>query len=138
MTEGPDLTDPGSYEHWATDRIRFSDQDAVGHINNVAMAAYVETGRVAFGHGLRVTDDPGASFILARLAIDYRAQGHYPGEIRVGTRLQRVGRTSFTMVHGVFKDDVCLATAEGVLVFVRDGAPATIEGAFRGRLDALL
>ncbi|HUF32026.1 MAG TPA: thioesterase family protein [Acidimicrobiales bacterium] len=136
--DGPDPTGPGSFSHWATDRVRFSDQDAVGHINNVAMAAYVETGRVAFGHDLRVDDDPGASFILARLAIDYRAQGHYPGEVRIGTRLQRIGRTSFTVVHGVFKDERCLATAEGVLVFVRDGAPAAIDGAFRQRLESLL
>lgn len=138
MSEGPDHTEPASFSHWASDRVRFSDQDAVGHINNVAMAAYVETGRVAFGHDLRVDDDPGASFILARLAIDYRAQGHYPGEILVGTRLQRIGRTSFTMAHGVFKDEVCLATAEGVLVFVRDGAPAPIAGTFRRRLELLL
>jgi acyl-CoA thioester hydrolase len=125
------------YSHWATDTVRFSDQDGVGHINNVAIAAYVETGRVAFGSVIRPGDD-GSSYILARLAIDYRAQAHYPGEIRVGTRVVKVGRTSFTLEHGVFKDDVCIATAECVLVFVQDGAPAPIEGDFRAQLEGLL
>lgn len=135
---GDDGADPGWYPHWAADTVRFSDQDAVGHVNNVAFAAYVETGRVAFGHQLRPGGDPGSSFILARLVIDYRAPAHYPGEVRVGTRLTDVGRTSFTMSHGVFKDGACVATAQCVLVHVRDGAPAPIEGPLRVELERLL
>ena len=141
MSTAPDEadgTDPRSYSHWVVDTVRFSDQDAVGHVNNVAFAAYVETGRVAFGHELQVAGDPASSFILAQLVIDYRAQAHYPGEVRVGTRLVRIGRTSFTMRHGVFKDDVCIATAQCVLVHSRDGAPAPIDGAFRAELEGLL
>ena len=138
---GPDEadgTDPRTYPLWVKDTVRFSDQDAVGHVNNVAFAAYVETGRVAFGHELKVAGDPATSFILAQLVIDYRAQAHYPGEVRVGTRLVRIGRTSFTMRHGVFKDGVCIATARCVLVHSRDGASAPIEGAFRAELEGLL
>jgi acyl-CoA thioester hydrolase len=126
------------YTHWTTDTIRFSDQDAVGHVNNVAVAAYVESGRVGFGTSLRGAHDPGASFILAHLAIDYRAQAHYPGTIRIGTRLAKLGRTSFTTEHGVFKDDECIATATCVLVHVRDGRPAPIEGELKSAMDELL
>jgi len=133
-----DGTDPSSYAHWAVDIVRFSDQDAVGHVNNVAFAAYVETGRVAFGHELRVAGDRASSFILAQLVIDYRAQAHYPGEVQVGTRLLRIGRTSFKTGHGLFKDDVCIGTARCVLVHTRDGSPAPIEGGFRAQLEELL
>jgi acyl-CoA thioester hydrolase len=134
----PQLHDPSSFDHWAADVVRFSDQDGVGHINNVAVAAYVETGRVAFGHDLRTTFDAGAGFILARLVIDYRAQAHYPGDVRIGTRLLRVGNSSFTVGHGVFVADLCIATAEGVLVFVEDGRPAPIAGELRHKLEDLL
>lgn len=134
---GFDLTDEAAFAHWVTDTVRFSDQDAVGHVNNVAIAAYVETGRVGFGRDLVVgTDTASASaFILARLAIDYRAQAHWPGQIRVGTRLLRTGRTSFTLGHGVFKDGSCIATAECVLVHVLDGASAPLPDTLRARLD---
>ena len=138
MTHDGDLSQAGGFEHWTTDTVRFSDLDAVGHINNVAIAAYVESGRVAFGHELRSAGDPGTSFILARLAIDYRAQGHYPGQVRVGTRLVRLGRTSFAVGHGVFKDGVCLATAECVLVYVLDGVSTPITGELRAQLEGLL
>ena len=40
-----DLTDRASFSHWTPVSIRFSDQDPLGHVNNVALAAYVEAGR---------------------------------------------------------------------------------------------
>ena len=43
-----DLTDAGTFRHWTPVSLRFSDQDSMGHINNVAYAAYVEQARVAF------------------------------------------------------------------------------------------
>lgn len=133
-----DLADPGSYGTWITERVRFSDTDAMGHVNNVAIAAYVESGRVAYGMGL-AADRSGSGglpgFILARLAIDYRAELHYPGEVRVGSRVVAVGRTSYTVGSGVFDRDRCVATAEGVLVMIGDDGPAPIVGAFRDALE---
>src|SRR5215831_6094977 len=38
------------YPHWTTVTLRYSDQDSMGHVNNVSYAAYVEAGRVAFEH----------------------------------------------------------------------------------------
>lgn len=125
-------SDPHAYPDWATDTVRFSDQDAVGHINNVAIAAYVESGRLAFGRV--VFAESNADFILARLVIDYLAEGHYPGEIKIGTRVLRIGRTSMTLGHGLFKDGECIATAESVCVHRRDGGTAPIEGALRAWL----
>ena len=131
-------SDPDVYTHWTTDTVRFSDQDAIGHINNVAFAAYVESGRVAFGRVMRSSGNPDQDFILAHLSIDYHAQGHYPGEVRVGTRLVRLGRSSLTVGHGVFKDGVCIATAEGVLVHLKEGRSAPITGNLRVRMEGLI
>jgi acyl-CoA thioester hydrolase len=131
-------TDPDVYTHWITDTVRFSDQDAIGHINNVAFAAYVESGRVAFGRVMRDSEEADQDFILAHLSIDYLAQGHYPGEVRIGTRLVRIGRSSLTVGHGLFKDGVCIATAEGVLVHLRDGRSTPIPDDLRTRLEGMI
>jgi len=131
-------TDPDVYTHWITDTVRFSDQDAIGHINNVAFAAYVESGRVAFGRVMRSSEHPDRDFILAHLSIDYLAQGHYPGEVRTGTRLVRLGRSSLTVGHGLFKDGVCIATAEGVLVHLSEGRSTPIAGELRARLEGMI
>ena len=43
-----DLTDSKKLKHWTSVSLRFSDQDSLGHINNVSYAAYVEQARVEF------------------------------------------------------------------------------------------
>jgi acyl-CoA thioester hydrolase len=134
-----DLTDPSVYEHWITERVRFSDTDLVGHVNNVAIAAHVESGRVAFASGLMgAFAGTGALVTLRRLEIDYRAEAHYPAELRVGSRLLALGRTSFTVGTGVFDGRRCVATAQGVLVQVGPDGPMPIEGATRAELERAL
>jgi len=40
--------------------------------------------------------------VVAHLEIDYRGELHYPGEVRIGLRVLRVGSSSFTMGQGCF------------------------------------
>jgi len=42
---------------------------------------------------------------------------HYPGTVRVGTRLQRLGNKSYTLGQGLFSGETVVATSEAVLVF---------------------
>ncbi len=53
---------------------------------------------------------------MARLTIDFHAELFYPGIIDIGTRVLRIGRSSFTVGQGVFNADLCAATAEIVCV----------------------
>jgi acyl-CoA thioester hydrolase len=133
-----DLTDPTTFHHWVTDTVRFSDQDAVGHVNNVAVVAYVETGRVSHGYELvHDTVDGDEGFVLAHLGVDYRRESYFPGEVRIGSRVLRIGNASYTLGSGVFKDGVCIATARCVLVHRRGPATAPIGGRLRARLEEL-
>ena len=114
-----DLTRRESFRHWSPVTIRFSDQDSLGHINNVALAQYFEVGRTAYIYDLiRAAGCEGAiEFILARLVIDYRRELHYPGAVEVGARLTRLGTKSLTTGYGIFLGDACVATSEAVNVF---------------------
>lgn len=130
-----DPTDPAAYRHWTTDTIRFSDQDSAGHVNNVAYATYCETGRVMYANEYLLADkQPGESFILARITIDYRRESRWPGDLRVGTVPSRIGKSSLTLLTAVFKDDLCICSAEAIVVFRRDGKPAPIPERIRNRL----
>ena len=132
-----DLTDPRVYRHWTGDTIRFSDTDAAGHVNNVAYAAYCETGRLAYAYSVLLPDRaPEESFILARISIDYRRECRWPGTVRIGTAPMKLGSTSITLGSGVFKDDLCVCTAEAVVVFRQAGKPAPIPERIRARLEA--
>lgn len=117
MTEF-DLTNRQTFRHWTPVTIRYSDQDAMAHVNNTALATYVEASRTAFIYRLiQLSGAAGMEFILARLVIDYRRELHYPGTVDVGARLIRIGNKSLTTGYGVFIDDACFATSECVNVF---------------------
>ena len=112
--------DGRSYAFWTRDTVRFSDVDRYRHVNNVAIATYCETGRVEFAEAVRPgsTAGEGEGWVIATLTITFHAQAHYPGDVTVGTRVERVGRSSCTVVQGLFKDGVCFATSEAVIVWL--------------------
>lgn len=113
-------TDSRSYAFWTRDTVRFSDVDRYRHVNNVAIATYCETGRVEFAEAVwpGSTAGEGAGWVIVTLTVNFRAQAHYPGDVAVGTRVERVGRSSCTIVQGLFKDEVCFATSEAVIVWI--------------------
>lgn len=77
----------------------------MGHVNNAAYLTYMEIGRAAYYE--RVTGEPfqlgvhGAEegMILAEIRVTYRSQAYYGEVLRVETRTERIGRSSFQMVH---------------------------------------
>ncbi len=114
-----DLTRRESYRHWSPVTIRFSDQDSLAHVNNVALTQYLEVGRTAFVYDvIRAAGCEGRiEFILARLIIDFKRELHYPGAVEVGSRLTRLGTKSLTTGYGIFRGQDCIATSEAVNVF---------------------
>ncbi len=114
-----DLTRRESYRHWSPVTIRFSDQDSLAHINNVALAQYFEVGRTAYVYDIiRAAGCHGRiEFILARLVIDFKRELHYPGAVEVGSRLTRLGTRSLTTGYAIFRGEDCIATSEAVNVF---------------------
>ena len=114
-----DLTRRESYRHWSPVTIRFSDQDSLAHVNNVALAQYFEVGRTAYVYDvIRAAGCQGRiEFVLARLVIDFKRELHYPGAVEVGSRLTRLGRKSLTTGYGIFRGEDCIATSDAVNVF---------------------
>lgn len=117
----PELTNPDSFCHWTTEKIRFQDVDRLDHVNNVALVTYAESGRVEFLESLApgMLYQRGAPFwVIAQLTVRFLAQARFPGSVRIGTCVLRIGNSSTTLGQGMFIDDTCVATAESVLVLV--------------------
>ena len=104
---------------WTEDVLRFGDTDANGHINNSTFSVLCESGRVhLFRTRLNPALTPGVFFVIARLAIDFRAELHYPGTVRTGTWISRLGRSSITIEQALFADNGLAATSEGVCILM--------------------
>lgn len=96
------------FTHFVAIPVRWGDADALGHVNNVQYARYLESGRVAYYEDvLRLRFEPGGSksFILADLQLSYLQQVHYPCELEIGTRVSRLGRKSLAMDASIFRRD---------------------------------
>lgn len=121
-----------SYPLRVMDTLRYADTDRQGHVNNAAFATFCESGRVAFLYNPeKPLLPPGAAFVIARLAIDFRAEINWPGRVEIGTRVASIGRSSFSLAQGLFQNGTCVATAENIIVLMdeatRKSRPLTDE-----------
>ncbi len=107
------------YKHWIKDQVRFSDLDPLGHVNNNAIGTYFENARADLF--LEVTPNwphRDQLFVLARTSIDFRRELHLPAQLRIGTGVVSMGRTSMVLVNALFRGDDGLAYCESVSVLI--------------------
>ncbi|MDA4844772.1 acyl-CoA thioesterase [Hoeflea poritis] len=110
--------DRAAYTCWTPVSIRFSDQDPMEHVNNVAITAFLESGRVGlFGHMFSESQLPARGLVLARLTIDYLHEITFPGTVEVGGMLVAAGDRSITTHYAIFQEDKCCVVSESVNVF---------------------
>jgi acyl-CoA thioester hydrolase len=103
----------------AQEKLRYSDTDRQGHINNAVFATMLETGRVELLYAQDgVLHEPDCSFVIASLHLDFLDEVHWPGLVKIGTRVEKIGRSSVTLGQAIFQDDRCVATSTSVIVQV--------------------
>lgn len=84
---------------------RWGDCDMLGHINNVEYLRYYESARLDYFQqvlGVSPGTGPGDSVILADIHVTFLSQVHHPCALEVGTRISRLGNSSFEVESGVF------------------------------------
>lgn len=115
---------------------RFADLDPNAHVNNVAMAAFLEDGRVRFNGAVGIGRTmPELRFMVVNVQIDYLAQAHYPGTITCHGAAAAVGRTSFTVQQLLTQHGVAVAVARSVVVCTDGARPVTLPDAVRALFD---
>jgi len=111
--------DRDAYPHWMGEHVRWSDTDLVGHVNNLSISAYFETGRTHFLLPVLSKDLPEPSLLLlAQITVNFLGEVHWPGNLDIGTGLLSLGRSSCRLGQALFDGARCVATAETVLVLI--------------------
>lgn len=88
--------------------VTWRDLDAAGHVNNAVFLTYFEHGRTAYWLDMTAGESPGdIGFIVARTECDFLRQLSLRERIEIGTRISRVGTTSFE-----FESEVRLGDGE--------------------------
>ena len=123
------------------EKLRYGDTDRQGHVNNAVFSTMLETGRVEL---LLPPDaplhDPGCAFVIASLHLDFHREVNWPGQVDIGTRVAKIGRSSVTLEQALFQGGRCVATATTVIVQMNEASrrsQALSEAAVR-RLGELM
>ena len=109
------------------------------HVNNGAINAFFEDGRVQFRNDRMISlgDDFLSGFVLVKFSVEYLKVLHYPGSVDIGTVVTKVGRSSYVLGQGVFSGEDCVAIAEVITVSLNDMTQKSqpIEGELRAILE---
>lgn len=132
----PDRLDPATYPYHDVIQTRFQDLDVLGHINNVAMAALFETGRVRFNRSLNLPGWAGHRWLVARVEIHYLGEAFFPADVAMATGIGEIGTRSWHILSAAFQGGVCIATCDVVLVMSASGGLTALPPDFRAGLEA--
>ncbi len=124
--------------------VAWGEMDAFQHVNNVAYARWLETGRIAYFSRIGLLDRmkaDGVGPILARLTIEYHRPVTFPDTVRVDVTTTKIGRSSLTLAYRVWSEALQaeVVTAEDVIVVMdyRASRTAPVDDALRSAIAAL-
>lgn len=107
------------YRSISQDKLRYSDTDRQGHVNNAKFSTFLETGRVEILYNpARITRDENTEFVIASLDIQYKSEILWPGFVDIGTTVNSIGTSSIILEQGIFQGGKLCATASTVIVQV--------------------
>jgi acyl-CoA thioester hydrolase len=134
MSDTPAAEHAADFRFWTQEKLRNADTDRQGHINNAVIGTFFEAGRI------EVLDDPeiaevrkACGIVVAKQTIVYRKELYFPGAVRVGTRVRRIGRTSFEFEQTLLAVNGEVASAESTCVLIDRASrkPTAVPDAMR-------
>ncbi|WP_347456631.1 thioesterase family protein [Acinetobacter thermotolerans] len=100
-------------------RVAWGDMDAFGHVNNVMYYRYIESARLLYLERLNILMGALVT-VVATNQCRYLKPVVYPDQLKIGTRIDEIGRTSFKMSYILWSEQQqsIVATSEAVLVCI--------------------
>lgn len=135
------IRNPGTPPYEIEMDLRWSDQDAQGHVNNAKGVTLAEEARIRFHAHLDAlrgqADKSSGALVVARQEIDYHASVHYAPSLTLQVSVVRIGTKSFTLRQHALQDGHDAFTVDSVLVRLdEDGASRALTDVERAELEA--
>ncbi|WP_087971836.1 acyl-CoA thioesterase [Oceanobacillus rekensis] len=103
-------------------KVRFSETDMYGHVNNVSPFIYFEEARIDYLQDLGIVTDisnKDSAIIVADLQCDYWKQIYFNEELKLYVKVASAGNTSFDLHYMALKeDDDIVLTGRGRIVHI--------------------
>lgn len=96
--------------------LRWSDQDANGHLNHARIVTLMEEARVRWTRTGKGFESLLPGVVVASLKVDYLAQAEYLPEMTLSLGVERIGTKSFTLRHTGIQDGTTVFVGTTVIV----------------------
>lgn len=98
-------------------RPRFSDTDALGHINNTVIPVWFLEAREPILQWFAPDGDfARGALAVVRIEVDYLGETHFGHDVEIRTGVARIGNSSFQLRQEVWQQDQCTARGLATLV----------------------
>lgn len=89
------------FKHKVSVKVRFSDLDAMGHVNNATYLSYLEEARIAYYNDVMMKKPGSLDFnaVVARIEIDYVSQIRLGDMVDIYSRTSKIGTKSSDLEH---------------------------------------
>jgi acyl-CoA thioester hydrolase len=128
------------FKYSAFVRVGFSDTDAQGVVYYGRYMPYFDLARTEYHRHLGRVHLDDVDFAMRAVNVDYVAGAQFDDLLEVFVRVERIGTTSITYDHTVYRveDDLLMSTAKATLVCIaldeRKAVP--VPNAFREQIEA--
>jgi acyl-CoA thioester hydrolase len=95
------MYDINLFKHKIKIKVRFSDLDAMRHVNNATYLSYLEEARIAYFKDVLDKPKNGLDFeaVIAKIEINYHLPIMLGDEVEVATRVSKMGNKSSDVEH---------------------------------------
>lgn len=107
---------------------RFSETDAMGHINNNSYSVWFEVAREPiFRFFSPDLDLKNSNLIMAHISCDFYSEVFYGKEILIKTAIEKIGRSSVNITHALYQNNKLCTTGKAVLIHYDYNEKKSIE-----------
>lgn len=94
---------PEIFKHQIPIQVRFNDLDLLGHVTNAVYQVYYSQAGVSYFQNVMEDDVQSCdtNFVMATITIDYHKSIMFHSKIAVQTRVERLGRKSFSFISQI-------------------------------------
>lgn len=111
---------PPPWAFGVADRVRFSELDPLGHVNNAAYLGWFESFRIQYmqDYGIAYTGPDAAQLVLRQVQVDYLAEMKMSDDYVVTGRTTALRTSSFRMEYAVWSGGALRTTSHAVIVLL--------------------
>jgi acyl-CoA thioester hydrolase len=96
---------------------RFSETDALGHVNNTVLPVWFEEARTPifelFCPGMNTND---WHLIIAKIDVDFLAEIYYGKSVEIRTFIEKIGNSSLVIHHEAWQEDKLVSKGNAIMV----------------------